>query len=288
MNGELLARLDNDWESPCFLPSLLDWGIISVDIPESVTKRVLEAIIPGANLEYQSEQSNGQYDFKLHYSDGTVAAVEATAARNETYMRMLARICDERKGGRIIQAQYCRKSWLIIPATDEIMKIRQSVDPYLAKLEEEGIGSFPPVRTPTARQMCRDLRIAFGSVLHTDGKPTIEIGPPIGAGAVGSRRAVETGETEAWKEDNRKKLGAANTAERHLVVYMPAGSLAWSALTNFEPPATSPNIPEEITDLWLIGQGEKLDEFVVWHAGIKETWMSTRVSMRTGKVPVSE
>ncbi|MGA2904656.1 MAG: hypothetical protein ABSD98_12545, partial [Candidatus Korobacteraceae bacterium] len=178
---------------------------------EVVAKRALEAVLEGARLKYRSAQSHGEYDFDLHYADGTIAAVEVTAAINESYMRTLARI---RNGGRIIP-KYCKKSWVIIPATDEIREIRRSADQYLAKLEEEGIDSFPPVRTRSTRQICRDLRIFFGAAVFSDGEPTIEIWPPIGAGAVGPRLAVKTGETEAWKEDNRKKLGAAKTVERH-------------------------------------------------------------------------
>jgi hypothetical protein len=250
-----------------------------MDIAESVAKRVLDAIIPGANLEYQSVQSNGEYDFNLRYADGTVAAVEVTAAINEPYMRTLARIHNERNGGRFIQPKYCRNSWLIIPATDEIMEIRQSADRYLANLEQEGIDSFFCVssRTQSTRQIYRDLRIAFGSVFPSYGQQTILIGDPIGAGAVGPRVAIKTGETKAWKEDNREKLGAAKTGERHMVVYIPAGSLPWSALTSFEPPEIMPRIPEEITNLWLIGQGKNLNEFVVWYASTSETWRSTKV-----------
>jgi hypothetical protein len=42
---------------------------------EAIAKRVLEAILPGANLEYQPVQSNGEYDFNLRYDDGSFAAV---------------------------------------------------------------------------------------------------------------------------------------------------------------------------------------------------------------------
>ena len=70
-----------------------------MDIAEGVAKRVLEEIFTGANLEYQSVQSNGEYDFHLHYADGTVAAVEVTAAINESYMRVLARIRNKKNGG---------------------------------------------------------------------------------------------------------------------------------------------------------------------------------------------
>jgi hypothetical protein len=252
-----------------------------MDMAESVAKRVLDAIIPGANLEYQSEQSNGEYDFNLHCADGTTAAVEITAAIDERHLEMLAAIYDRRRGDRIIRPTACKKSWIIFPAISaSINKIRANADRYLARLEQEGNGSFFCVsaRTPSTRQICRELRIAFGSVLNSDCEPMIEIGRPIGAGAVGPRLAIKTGEAKAWKEDNRKKLGSATTAERHLVVYIPAGSLAWSALTNFEPPATLPKLPREITNLWLIGQSGRPDEFLVWYASTNEIWRSAKVA----------
>lgn len=67
-------------------------------------------------------------------------------------------------------------------------------------------------------------------------------------------------------------------AERHLVVYIdPMNGLPWVALTEFEPPFTLPNLPKEITDLWLLGHGEKVSEFVVWYASIKRYWSSLRM-----------
>ena len=252
-----------------------------MDIAEGVAKRVLEAIIPGANLEYQSVQSKGEYDFHLHYADGTVAAVEVTAAIDQRHLGMLASIYDPRKGGEIIRPTACKKSWIIFPAAGaSINQIRANADRYLAKLEKEGIATFfwVSARTPSTRQICRELRIASGSVRNSDGQPMIEIGRPIGARDVGPRLAIKTGETMAWKKDNRTKLGAATTTERHLAVYTPAGSLAWTALTSFEPPTTLPKIPEEVTNLWLIGRNGKADEFVVWCASTNETWRSAKVA----------
>jgi hypothetical protein len=57
---------------------------------EAIAKRVLEAILPGANLEYQPVQSNGEYDFNLRYDDGSFAAVEVTAAVDKTLTETIA------------------------------------------------------------------------------------------------------------------------------------------------------------------------------------------------------
>jgi hypothetical protein len=107
----------------------------------------------------------------------------------------------------------------------------------------------------------------------------IRIALPSGGGAVGASVAIEAGEKEAWKQDNRKKLGAARTSERHLVVYIdPMNGLPWVALTDFEPPSALPNLPEEITHIWLVGHAEEKDKFVAWRANTNESWNSLRLS----------
>jgi hypothetical protein len=250
-----------------------------VDNAETVAKRVLEVIIPGANLEYQPMQSNGEYDFKLHYPNGTTAAVEVTAAVDETLMKTVAAIHGKRAGGPVIQASACKKGWLIFPINGaSIRRIRANADIYLAALEREGIDSFSCVSSsPSAQKACCHLQITGGAVISSDLNPTIRIADPGSGGAVGPSLAIEAGERVALKQDNRRKLGAAQTTERHFVVYIDAASLPWMALTSFSPPAILPKIPQEITNVWLIGQGDNKNEFVVWRAGATETWQSMKV-----------
>jgi hypothetical protein len=247
---------------------------------EAVSKRVLESILPGATLNYRLSQSHGEYDFDLHYSDGAIAAVEVTAAMDETLMRTVGAIRGKRAGGSAIRAVACKKSWVIFAAKGgSISRIRKDADAYLADLEREGIDKFFCVSSSeSVRKVCCHLQITGGGVISSEGNPTIHIGGPMGGGAVGPRLAIEAGERETSKPDNRRKLGAAQAAARYLVVYIDGSSgLAWTALTSFVPPAILPKLPAEITNLWLIGPGENKNEFVVWRAGTKETWQSMRV-----------
>lgn len=247
---------------------------------ERISKRVLEAILSGAILKYRPTQSHGEYDFDLHYEDGSEAAVEVTAAMDETLMKTVGAIHGKRAGGSTIRAKVCKRSWIIFPTKGaSIRKIRTDADFYLAGLEQEGINRFYCVsRSPSVQKACCHLEITGGGVLSSDREPTIRIAGPIGGGAVGPSLAIEAGEREALKQDNRRKLGAAQTAERHLVVYIDGrNGLAWTALTSFAPPAVLPKIPDEITNLWLIGQGDNTNEFVVWRAGTTETWQSMKV-----------
>jgi hypothetical protein len=192
----------------------------------------------------------------------------------------IAAVSSKKKGGSIIQATACKKSWLIFPAKGaSINTIRTAADGCLAHLEHEGIDSFHCVSTSASvRNICCQLQVTGGGVISSETEPTIRIAFPIGGGAVGAATATTAGERESWKPDNRKKLGAATTAERHLVVYLDAGNgLPWTALTSFAPPSTVPGIPDEVTNLWLIGHSENEDEFVVWYASTNEIWRSTRV-----------
>jgi hypothetical protein len=246
---------------------------------ESVSKRVLEAAFPGATMNYRPDQSHGEYDFDLRYSNGTTAAVEVTAAMDETLMKTVGAIHGKRAGGPVIQALVCQKSWLIFPVNGAtIPRIRADADIYLAALEREGIDSFSCVSSsPSVQKACCHLQITGGAVISSDLNPTIRIAGLGGGGAIGPSLAIEAGERVALKQDNRRKLGAAQTIERHLVVYIDAASVPWMALTSFSPPAIQPSIPNEITNLWLIGQGDNGNEFVVWCAGATETWQSIKV-----------
>lgn len=192
-----------------------------------------------------------------------------------------------------------QKEWLIFPMPNaNISKIREKADAYLSSLEQAGIERFSFLEAITSRRVreagiekyvglsvpkcveniCFDLHIANGSIVDAGDSPMkIFINHPVGGGAVGPSVAIKAGEREAFKDDNRKKRGAANADERHLVVYVDLG-LPWIALTTFEPPSTLPQIPKEITHIWLIGHsGENKDEFVVWRARTKEPWHSQRV-----------
>jgi len=247
---------------------------------ETIAKRVLETILPGASLEYRQTQSHGEYDFDLHYGDGSKAAVEVTAAMDETLMKTVGAIHSKRAGGSTIQAKVCKKSWIIFTANgSSIRRIRTDADSCLAELEKEGIDRFFCVSSSsTVQKVCCHLEITGGGVISSNGNPTIHIAGPGGGGAVGPSLAIEAGERAALKQDNRRKLGAAQTTERHLVVYVDGSNgLAWTALTSFVPPAIPPRIPDEITNLWLIGQGDSRNEFVVWRAGATDTWQSMKV-----------
>jgi hypothetical protein len=276
----------------------------SMDHTERIAKLVVETALPGAEMVFRDEQSHGEYDFDLHYPTGMLAAVEVTESADQIQKQTSAEIRNKKNGGPLIVAKRCQKSWAIFPMKNpNITAIRKKADTYLFSLELAGRESFDCLEACNIRacrnagiekslvnpapkcveDICYDLKIMSGSVISAGPPPRIFIKHPVYGGAVGPSTATKAGEREAFKDDNRKKLGAANTYERHLVVYADVG-LPWIALTTSEPPSTLPQVPEEITHMWLIGHsGENKDEFVVWRASAKEQWHSQRVSCPPNK-----
>jgi hypothetical protein len=47
---------------------------------EAKAKIVVETVIPRSQMIYRQNQSNGTYDFDLHYPNGATAAAEVTAS----------------------------------------------------------------------------------------------------------------------------------------------------------------------------------------------------------------
>jgi hypothetical protein len=80
---------------------------------------------------------------------------------------------------------------------------------------------------------------------------------------------------EAWKKDNRHKLGSARSLEKHFVVYIcPDNHRVWTPFVYLAPPDYEVDLPPEITHIWAISEGEAAHQFVVWCARTGERWRS--------------
>jgi hypothetical protein len=135
----------------------------------------------------------------------------------------------------------------------------------------------------------RDLAVISGSVYpHWKEPGQIGISLPSGGGAFKrADAAIEAGENEASKEDNRRKLGAAGTRERHLAVYVfTTNYRPWCALVDCVPPAKPAHLPSEITDLWLFTETRSTYEYVIWHASASLGWHGRRLLLQA--IPHSE
>lgn len=232
----------------------------------------------GARMIYHSDQSRSIHDFDLHYPDGRVVPVEVTASVDTVVERTNAAILDRRKGGSAIKSSRCKKDWYIHPlATASINQIRAKADAYLAAIEADGIERFysatDAARHESIERIYIDLHILSGSVIRWKTPGYIRLSPPGGGGPLNADRTIAAAKIEAFKEDNRKKLGAASGDEKHLAVYISMTHFVpWCSLIDLEPNPELPDLPPEITDIWVFSEARGKNEFVVWRAGVRAPW----------------
>lgn len=231
-------------------------------------------------MDHNAVQSHGEHDFNLHFDDGTVAALEVTACVNAAQASTIAAI--KKGSGGVIPATKCKQSWLVFVASGTSIKlVKNNIDEYLARLESDGVSQFylHDAQHPCIQDLCRDLGVVSASVISAGSSPTITVTLTASGGAVGATSAVDVGEYEAQKTDNRRKLAAAGTEERALVVYIdPQSGGPWLAMTEFQPPATPAKLPAEVTSLWLIAPTcDQKDEFIAWYGTASQPWRRGKV-----------
>lgn len=258
----------------------------SMNLSESIAQRFFQAFLPGSHMNYNPVQSNGEHDFNLLLSDGTIAALEITSCVDAVTASTIAEIYRKNRGGSLVAVSKCKRSWFAFIAPGvSVPKIRTHIDEYLSRLESAGVDGFSffdGLKNPCVRDLSQELGVVMAHAVDNEPTPRIEISLTAHGGAVGASTAAEVGEHLAQKLDNRRKLAAADAEERALVVYIdPRSGLPWIALTDFHPPATPANLPSEVTSLWLIGPtGRRDDEFVGWYGCANQAWQSCTVICR--------
>lgn len=168
-------------------------------------------------MKYRASQSNGEYDFDLLYPDGQASAVEVTSSVDQTLEETHEAIIDKPKGGSDIPIRLCKNSWYIHLLSDtRISQVRKNADRYLSAIETAGIEKFwgPTDDHPSVEGIYRDLGVMTGSVAPWI-TPRIKMSLPGTGGGVDATTVIDAAEREAFKPDNRKKLGIATSRERH-------------------------------------------------------------------------
>jgi len=246
---------------------------------EIVAQAVVEAVIPRSRMAYRSDQSQSVPDFDLRYPDGRAAALEVTESVDAVDLETHAAIVNPRKGGSKVSAQLCRKAWRVWPAPGaNINRIRTSVDRDLAEIESAGVEHFFSASDrhahPAIDSIHTSLQVMSGHVIDGDAPGLISIALPIGGGFIGGCLVSEAVEAEAWKPDNRQKLSAAGTTERHLFVFVDVlNHRVWTPLVDLALPSGAPELPPEVTHVWAVGPARS-GGYVVWRASLESDWYS--------------
>jgi len=249
-----------------------------MNLSEQVAKAVVERILKGATMHFRPDQSSGEYDFDLQYSDGKMVPLEVTAAANQQMMWKAATITAEKKGGPFVKAVSCCNGWLVHPLPDaDIERIRTNIDAYLARIEATGLRKFfawtDASESQPVADILRDLKIEAGCVFAWKGARRIGVALPGQGGRVTPDHLQWAVEIEANKADNRRKLGNTRCSERHLFVYVhPLNYLPWVALVDEEPPAEPPQLPAEISHIWVVTTTRSPNEYIIWRVARGGRW----------------
>lgn len=241
---------------------------------EQVAKYVIETIYEGAHAEFRRQQSNGECDINLTYSDGATAAVEVTSSTIQELELMLRKIGDE----GCMAATACRNSWMVdVLPSARIKFVIEKVDRYLAAIEAEGLNQFFAEHDKTSQsvsQILADLQINEGRILELPRPARIWVTCPSESGSMVDPRDLQHAvEVEANKKDNKRKLAASQSAERHLFVYVDQLNCGpWQAMINHCIPERPPALPVECTHVWAVA--EVPDRIVVWLAHPPNGWKS--------------
>lgn len=256
-----------------------------MDEAERAAKRVVEATVGGARMEFrppevQSGSEGPRHDFDLRLPGGDVAAVEATAHRDEGLAEIVGTI---RSRGRVVEAETCDHGWALrLDRGARVKKAHEEADRYLARLEDAGVESFrrrDAVLDGDVRPVVEDLGVVSGRRLSRSEDPEIHLQSPTGGGSwVHHEIVLDALEPEVRERGNRRKLAETGAAERHLFVLLHHYEAASVVLPLTSPPEGRPDLPEEVTHLWAATRsGQVAGGYVVWRASRTEAWRSLGV-----------
>jgi|ERR1017187_2798928 hypothetical protein len=237
---------------------------------EKLAKRLMEALFPGARLEYQDDQSTSVPDFYLVQDGVKCGVVEVTSSVDQAIIEGTAALRKSSAG--VIPRHLCKHDWLVFPNKHAMIRmIASDADRYLSEIERDGLERFVSGKDShysSVLRISKDLGVEGGFVFCTKKPGSIYISRPGGNfNRLGPSVAVKAGLAEAWKADNRKKLICSAAGSRHLAVHIDiSNSHAWTSLHDFDPPEEAPDLPSAITDLWLFAETPAPDQCTVWHA----------------------
>ena len=247
-----------------------------MDRAERAAKSIIENLICGAKMHYQINQSTGEHDFNFEYATGTCVPLEVTMSTDEIAEAKAAELIFSKRGSCVLRT-LCQRDWWVHPLRHaKISKIRKHIDFYLAAVEAEGWEQFnafiDAADSPAIRAILQDLAIEGGQVMKWK-SPSISISTPSGGGRVYSTLINEAVETEAFKDDNRRKLRSAEGSEKHLFVYVTVmRHVVWVAVREGIMPTSGPKLPPEITHVWVATWTGDGAWHTVWRAQKNSAW----------------
>lgn len=222
-------------------------------------------------VTYDDQSKPRMHDLEIHYADGHRAAVEVTAPEDQQRAADFGALHKE----PVIHDQRLWQGWLVLLKPGALVnRARAGLPDILVRFEGAGLTEVN-VHDDDHERWAREL---LGSVDADTAKGGIM--RPGMIGLTGAMR-VEWLSSDpedvvtfverfaASSTDNLSKLRDSGAAERHLFVWGGVFPQDWASLRPLQLdiaalPSRAPNLPPEITHVWIAADGERPSRIVHW------------------------
>ena len=231
---------------------------------ENLAYRVVGTAMRDFDLIFNMNQSHSVADFSITRAGEEVGALEVTRFTVQSGEEIISLL----RKDWFMKRALCESDWLIhLDENAKINKVRKHADRYLRNIEDSGLDHFfCPIHAEfePVRSIWTDLCVEGGTKIKWK-RPGIGMLAPSSGGWADSESIWKDVRPEVYKSDNRNKLGQSDGSNRHLFIVIDGlqGS-AYVSMRYCEPPQDVPDLPSEITHLWLAAEEGSL--VYVWLA----------------------
>jgi hypothetical protein len=253
--------------------------IMSLPEEEAWVRDNLRQALPGCAIDQHDDNSEpGMYDLTIAYPDGTIGAVEVTAAADSQQVEPWKLVGG--RGKRWIEPDLYG-GWLIriLPSTRAKNLLRQLPD-LLRGLVREGLREIWGDKASADQWSALAGQLSILQAVQaaaTDYPGSIYVMPPDRLAQMGGYSPATGDALASWlsewvkdpsRADNLGKLARSGASERHLFVLVPGFNPAPFAINDLliSPgapiPTIQPALPAEITHIWTMSTWSSGDGFM--------------------------
>jgi hypothetical protein len=231
-------------------------------------------------VQHDDQSVAGMYDLKIEYPDGRVGAVEVTAAEDQDLAARQGALTGRRA---LLQDDRLAHGWLVVLCdTAQVNAARERLPRLLMRLEAVGLQEASVFSAGGLDEddehawLPEQLARSQVQTAKTTGGPagTVILTGPMRVGFLSQDPddvVTFVEEFVASRPSDVAKLGRAGTAERHLFIWGGVFSTGWVPLRALELdvpqlPLRAPQLPEELTHVWVAPAATRPARIVVWSA----------------------
>jgi hypothetical protein len=241
---------------------------------------VVQAHLQVPVVQHDDQSLAGMYDLKIEYPDGRVGAVEVTAAGDQDLAARQGALAGRRA---LLKDHRLAHGWLVVLCDSAQVNVARARLPTLRlRLEAVGLQEASVFSTGGLDEeeehawLPTYLARSQVQTAKTTGGPagTVIMTGPMRVGFLSQDPddvVTFVEEFVASRPSDVAKLGRAGTAERHLFIWGGVFSTGWvplRALELDEPqlPLRAPQLPGEVTHVWVAPEATPSARIVVWSA----------------------